>query len=118
MADSAFDFDDHKKGDTFDGASFQILEDGVAVDLTNAKITMDIRAKAKDAAYVLRLSTESAIPEIEISGVTPGAFSILAQVIDIDAANYVYDIEITFASGRKKTWISGKFPVIQDVTHD
>jgi hypothetical protein len=34
----------------------------------------------------------------------------------LEANVYLYDIEITFPSGEVRTWISGQFTVVNDIT--
>ena len=43
-------------------------------------------------------------------------FQIDKQIITLLAFEYIYDVEIFFANGDKKTWLGGKFTVIDTVT--
>jgi len=38
------------------------------------------------------------------------------QIINLDAYNYIYDIELIKADGTVKTYISGNFSITNDVT--
>ena len=112
-----YDFRDHIKGDTIDAVQFT-MEDNtdpdnpVPINLTGAAIRMQLRVDAKSKAC-LTLSVGSGIT---ITDAVNGVFQVDAQVIDINPALYLYDIEFTIA-GVVKTWICGKWRIIQDITH-
>lgn len=98
-----------KKGDTFNGVEFDILRNTTAVSIQSAR--MQVKKKAKDTTYLLQLiSTDGSL----IIGASK--ISLPAQVIDIAAGEYVYDLELTLTTGEIKTWVSGAFVVTQDVT--
>lgn len=102
------------KGDTFEQVSFEVKVNDVAVDLTGAVIKMQLR---KEYGGVIGLSlTSVANAGITITNAALGSFKINQQVINIPPYNYLYDIEIHFADGTVKTWISGNFQILNDVT--
>jgi len=104
----------HIKGDTFEAVNFQINENGDALDLTDCVIKMQLR---KECGGVIALSlTSVANAGITITDAVAGEFKINNQIININSANYLYDIEITFPNDEVKTWISGQFSVICDIT--
>lgn len=105
---------DHYKGDTFDGEQFTILINNSPSDLTDAHIKMDVR-KIKTGTAVLRLSTDAG--GISITEPASGIFQIDPQIIDIPAAKYFYDIQITYPTGLVKTYIEGTWTILQDVTY-
>jgi hypothetical protein len=108
-----YNFPPHIKGDTFEGKVFTILINGTPANLNGATIKMDLRKNKKETTpLTLRLANGSGITIL-----TNGSFQIDPQVIDIPSEDYVYDIEITFASGEVKTWIEGILPITQDITH-
>lgn len=102
------------KGDTFEQVSFEVKINDVAVDLTDAVIRMQLR---KEYGGVVGLSLTS-VDDAGITITNPelGSFKINQQVINIAPYNYLYDIEIHFADGTIKTWISGNFQILNDVT--
>ncbi len=97
-----------KRGDTFDEVSFTINIDGDPLDLTDAVIRMQLR---KSAGAPVAFT-----PELSITDAENGQFVIDAQIIDIPACVYKYDIEIELASGEVKTWIYGNFTINDDIT--
>ncbi len=105
----------HIKGDTFDEVNFEIKKDGVAVNLTGATIKMQLRKNANDVTPALALTSESSAG-LTITGATLGKFKINQQIINIEVANYQYDIQITFADGVVKTYIAGAFNITQEIT--
>lgn len=102
------------KGDTFEEVTFEVKINNVAVDLTDAIIKMQLR-KSKCGVIGLSLTSEDNAG-LTILNALNGLFCINKQIINIEAYNYVYDIQITFADGVVKTWISGNFQIIEDVT--
>lgn len=102
------------KGDTFDQVNFEVKINDVAVNLTGAVIRMQLR---KEYGGVIALSlTSVANAGITITNAASGLFKINEQVIDIAPYNYLYDIEIHFSDGVVKTWVSGNFLILADVT--
>ena len=53
---------------------------------------------------------------ITITNATGGLFKINQQIIDIEVFNYAYDLQITLASGNRKTRVSGTFSITQEIT--
>jgi hypothetical protein len=109
----ALDFT-HKKGDTFEAVNFQMLVNTVPLNLTGATLRMQLR---KEYGGVVFLSLTS-VASVGITITTPasGLFKINKQIINLDSANYIYDIELIKADGTIKTYISGNFYITNDVT--
>lgn len=107
----------HIKGDTFDEVNFEVKINNVAVNLTGAVIKMQLRKDAYDHVATPALSlTSVADAGITITQPTLGKFKINSQVINVDVFTYFYDIQITLASGVVKTYVSGFFDVLVDVS--
>lgn len=103
----------HKKGDTFNEVPFELKINDVAVDLSDTIIRMQLR---KEYGGVIALNLTS----VDNAGLTitdsiNGLFKINEQVINIDAYNYLYDIQFDF-DGEIKTYVSGNFLITNDVT--
>jgi hypothetical protein len=103
----------HKRGDTFEAVNFEIMINEVAVDLTDTVIRMQLR---KEYGGVIALNLTS----VDNAGLTiidaiNGLFKINEQIINIDAGNYLYDIQFDF-DGEIKTYVSGNFLITNDVT--
>ena len=109
----ALDFT-HIKGDTFELVNFALLVNSVALNLTGCTLRMQLRKEYGGIVYLSLTSVASA--GITITNAATGLFKINKQIINIDAANYIYDIELIKADGTIKTYISGNFYVTNDVT--
>jgi hypothetical protein len=109
----ALDFT-HIKGDTFEAVNFQMLVNSVALNLTGCTLRMQLRKEYGGVIFLSLTSVASA--GITITNAATGLFKINRQIINIDAANYIYDIELIKADGTIKTYISGNFYVTNDVT--
>lgn len=107
----------HIKGDTFDEVNFEVKVNTVPMNLTGSVIKMQLRKDAYDHITPPSLSlTSVANAGITLTAATLGKFKINSQVIDIDVYNYSYDIQITLSTGVVKTYVSGFFDVLIDVT--
>jgi hypothetical protein len=109
----ALDFT-HIKGDSFEAVNFALLVNTVALNLTGCTLRMQLRKEYGGIVYLSLTSVASA--GITITNATTGLFRINKQIINIDANNYIYDIELIKADGTVKTYISGNFYVTNDVT--
>ena len=105
----------HIKGDTFDEVAFSIKINNVAVNLTGATIKMQLKKNDNLLVPILSL-TSVASAGITITSPTNGLFKINSQIIDIEPFNYVYDIQLTLATGVVKTYVSGNFIISKDIT--
>lgn len=104
----------HKAGDTWKGiAGITIFRDGSALDLTGATAKMQVRFQI-DSPTVVEFSSQN--NTITFIAPTSGILSIPPQIIDVPPATYLYDLEITLASGEVKTWLEGKWPINSHVT--
>jgi hypothetical protein len=104
---------EHYKGDTFKQVLMVYKVNGTPVNLTGAIIRMQLR-KERDGVSYLEL-TSVANAGITITNAATGAFKINTQMIDIQAGNYVYDIEFNIG-GVIETLIKGDFIITNDVT--
>ena len=103
---------DLKKGDTYLGAEIT-LDITPAIDLTGATINMWLRKDKKDNPKVaLKLSTTNS----ELTITAPTIFQINEQKIPVNAGFYYYDMEVTFASGRVKTYVEGTWLITEDIS--
>lgn len=109
----ALDFT-HIKGDTFEAVNFQMIVNSVALNLTGCTLRMQLRKEYGGIVYLSLTSVASA--GITITNPSSGIFTINKQIIDIDANNYIYDIELIKADTTVKTYVSGNFYVTNDVT--
>lgn len=94
-----YNFPNHQSGDTFLGVNFALLDgDNQPISIESAKIEF---AFAKGS----KLSTVTG--GVEITNAAGGLFRIKEQIINWQPRNYQYEMKITFASGRIKTYMTG-----------
>jgi len=103
----------HKRGDTFEAVNFEIKINDVAVDLSDTIIRMQLRKEYGGIIALNLTSVDNA--GLTITDAVDGLFKIDEQVINIEAGNYLYDIQFNF-DGEIKTYISGNFVITNDVT--
>ena len=115
---STYNFKPHVKGDTFLGAEFRVTDGVNPIDLTDFRIRMHLRRQASQTAALIKVFDTNIADTMEIHDAADGRFRILRQIVDIPAFDYVYDIEFISPTGRVRTWLRGKFPVIEEVTYD
>jgi len=109
----ALDFT-HIKGDTFESVNFAMILNSVVLNLTGCTLRMQLRKEYGGVIFLSLTSVASA--GITITNAAGGLFRINRQIINIDAANYIYDIELIKADGTVKTYVSGSFSITNDVT--
>lgn len=97
-----------KRGDTFKKTDFQIKINTFPLDLTNSEVKIQLR---KEAGGIIALT-----PAITIFDPTNGEFCIDEQIINIQACDYKYDIQVTLESQEVYTWVSGIFSITDDIT--
>ena len=105
----------HIKGDTFDEVAFSIKINNVVLDLTGAVIKMQLK-KSGDLTVAILALTSVGAAGITITNASGGLFKINQQIIDIEVFNYLYDIQLTLASGVVKTYVSGTFSITKEIT--
>lgn len=92
-------------GNTFLGVRFNLPSQSNC-SLTGAIVTMQLRLSPDSAAVATYV-----LPHIgEYS------FQILPFVVKLKPATYYYDILISFADGREKTWIGGTWIIEPAIT--
>jgi len=98
------------KGNTWQ-STFAIFKDSVAVNLSSAEVRIQIRRKAT--------STTAEVTITEADGITVGGVSsnevTVSKRVNIAAGDYVWDM-LVVNSGVYKTYIGGKFEVVEEVT--
>jgi hypothetical protein len=115
MTYQTYNFPNHIKGDTFNGVEFTLEVNSVAVDLTNASILMYLKKQKAPCDVVASFSTDTT--KITITDAVNGVFQFNNQIIDVPAATYDYDIQITLNNGNVKTYIKGTWTILQDITN-
>jgi len=104
---------EHYKGDTFKQIPMVYKLNGTPQNLTGAIIRMQLKKERDGVAYLSFTSVDNA--GITITDAVNGAFKINQSLINIQAGNYVYDIEFNI-NGVIETLIKGDFIVTNDVT--
>lgn len=104
----------HIKGDTFEAVNFEMLINGLPIDLTNCVLRMQLRKEY--GGVIIKSFTTVANAGLTITNGLLGLFKINKQIIDIQAFSYLYDIELDYQNGDVKTYIKGNFIITNDVT--
>lgn len=108
-----YNFPDAKRGDTYNDVSFTINVNGTAQDFTGATIRMWL---VNSSQQVPAADFNTTNGKLIITNATGGVFKTNIGIVLLDAAQYYYDIQITFANGTIKTWIEGTLTVLNDFT--
>lgn len=101
------------KGDTFKGAQFEMLVNGVSKNLTGAAIKVQFREKTKTGIVKKTIEIGSGIT---VTNAVNGLFTINPFIVDFNVGKNFYDVQIIDAGGVVKTYVEGYFEVLQDVT--
>jgi hypothetical protein len=109
-------FPDIIKGDTFTGLKMTFYdgvgEDKTPMDLTSASVVIAFKKGAgQNAVFAFKtLDATITIPDPE-----SGEIFLQPRLMDYPAMTYVFDVEVTFASGTVKTYFKGNWRICQDV---
>jgi hypothetical protein len=112
-----YNFPDIIRNSWFPGTEFKLYSDAAAtipIDLTGCVIRMMMKLNPTVEVPAYEFSTTNA--RILITNPTGGIFQLIGVNMEIPAGLYFYDIDITFISGRRQTYIKGQFKILQDVT--
>lgn len=102
---TTYNFANHVSGDTFLGINMELKDAlGDPISLVGASVAL---STVRDSNI---LSTDNG--DIEITDEAGGIFQIKEQIISWPAGTYTYKIRVTFASGRKRTYVSGTWIIL------
>lgn len=114
---------DWVRGDTYDGATLTFKKaNGDPIDLTGATVYIAFRFGSKDGDLGIVLCTPGATPIVGakrmVSVLTINAHKITIGefITDMDAGQWVFDVQVIFSGGRVKTYYEGTWLLEQDVT--
>lgn len=105
-----------RRGDTCDSLPGNAVtgSDGSPVDLTGASIRMHLRRLRGDRFAAMEFSTADST--ITIDDAAGGVFTVVGRIVSISVGTYVYDVEVTLASGSVRTVLTGCWTITPDVT--
>jgi hypothetical protein len=111
-----YNFPNQYNGDSFDIITFNFFTDsatnGNEIDLTGATPRMQVR---KDVIGDL-VKTFTIGDGLEWVDQSTGIFRTTSFIVDWGWGEYDYDLQITYSSGRVKTYLKGKIKVNQEIT--
>lgn len=116
MKPGIYKIEDQLRGDTFNGVEYTIRDYDTSepINLTGATIKCQFRKGSKTGLIQVDLSigtgltvTDTVNGIVEIDSISR---------LDWVAGVYYYDVEVTLASGDRKTYIEGTFKIIEDTT--
>lgn len=107
-----YNYPDTLFGDTFEGVQFTVTVNASPLDLTGATIKTEFRDLFSGALVkTLEIGTG-----ITVTDAVNGVFQVDAFIVDIPVGNHKHDVQITLADSRVKTYITGSWEILQDVT--
>lgn len=102
---STYTFPTHKSGDTFLGVEFTMKDEHLTpLNIVGAAIQL-----VTASPHVQTLTVGDGIT---ITNGASGIFKVDEQIIDWVSGNYEYEIIFTFTSGRKRTYITGFWLIV------
>lgn len=119
MIPSTYNFPKHKKGDTFNGHTFQIStgpEGGPFnyVDFSNAVAKLQLKRGAF-ANKALEWTSEDGSIVFDVDGKIIMNAKTGVQM-DIEAGIYYYDLQVVLGNGVTNTYLTGTFEIVNDYT--
>jgi hypothetical protein len=101
-------YNQYRKGDTFDGRKIKF-----PFDLTGASILIQFRETPQSSVAFEFKTIDNTLRVPEPNN---GEVFMYPRDMDYPAATYKYDIQITFASGRTKTYAADKLIIFPDIS--
>lgn len=98
-------------GDTYNGFSVTVSEEGSPMDLTGSQI--QLQAKNSFGHIVIDLKIGSGITLVDAVN---GLVRVDSFPVPNIEANLDYDLQMTFSGGLVRTYLKGKIKIKQDVT--
>jgi len=98
-----YNFPAIKVGDTFKLRRLFIKVNNLAVDLTDAIVTLEIKYKKRDHSVVHSM-------DLYISDALAGEITLRDWDVDIKSRDYYYSLTIKTNDGRTATYMEGIFP--------
>jgi hypothetical protein len=92
--------------------TFVLTANNVAINLTGAVITIQVR---KGCGGTLALTASTTDGAITIGGAGSNEITV-NKLVNIEKGKYLYDMNVVFASGYVRTYLEGDFIVYDDVT--
>lgn len=99
-----------RKGDTWDGLEISI--DNSDYDFTNCTAKMQFKKDKKDGIVAFEYSTQDATLVR-----TDNKFKMQPRLMTYATGLYYFDLQVTFADGRVKTFVDERLNIVQDVTN-
>lgn len=99
----------HKRGTTWDGVSFTIIEDQVPLNLTGVQITADFKYdKSRATIFSFKTSNGTVLIPNPLTGVFLFKYDI---PVDFPEAVYVFTVKMVFPDGRVEAEIFGNWKI-------
>lgn len=117
MTPGTYNFPSHRRGDTFNGHSFEISQNGSPVDFTDADIKIQFRTTGESRNIILEWSTGDG--SITISGAGNNVIEMEAKTgeeMNVTPGTYKYDIQVVLANGVTNTYVKGAMKIVNDIT--
>lgn len=105
----------HTSGDTWRGLSLTLTLNDLPMDLTGARVDMQMRKLPSATAALYTWSSAGVDPTITITDALGGAVSIAKRVVT-SICKLHFDVQVTTADGDVRTVLSGELPIVEDVT--
>jgi hypothetical protein len=97
-----------KRGDTFNEVLMQFKKNNVVFNLTGCEFKMQLRKTA--GGEIAKNVT------VSITDAVNGWFKIDKQIFEIEAFEYLYDLQIKYSNNDVTTLYGGIFKVVNDIT--
>lgn len=112
-----YNFNKHKKGDTFLGLDMQILVNGTPITTTDYNVRMQLRRTASKSSPVAFEFNSNGEKDGLIVKNGNGIIHFNSVVIDIPSGKYYHDIEFEHIdTGKIRTWVEGYWIIESEVT--
>lgn len=115
MTPSEYNFPAQRRGDTFNGHGFKISVNGVLVDFTSATTNLQLR-RFPGAPIIMEWKSSDGSITYDIPNGTIMLSTKTGLEMNLDAYNYLYDLQVLLGNGVTNTYLFGVMPISNDIT--
>jgi len=116
MTPGTYKFPPHRRGDTFNGHMFEITQNDLPVDFTDAEIIIQFKSTAASKPVLQWLTSDGSIT---VSGAENNIINMAQKTgeqMQINRGVYKYDLQVMHANGITNTYVEGTIEIVNDIS--
>jgi hypothetical protein len=106
---------DHKVGDTWDGMSFVLTDEGTLqpINLSGVQVLIQFKLNANS---IIAFSFKTSDGTVTIPNPINGEIIMMPRIMNVIANTYRFDVQLTFPNGTVQTIIEDYWKLVNDIS--